>query len=442
MSQYLQNYLRFWSFQDPTTVWVVIGSMALGLICALLGTFAFLRRQALIGDALSHAALPGVTTFFILFQTRNPLVILLGAMSSCAIGMLCLHLINRFSKIKQDSGLAIVLSTFFAIGIFQLTFIQKSGSGSQSGLDRLLFGQAASLVYDDVRLLATIAAIVLVIVVVLFERFKLVAFDRNLAASLGIHSNFYEAVLSVLLVVSIAVGLQLAGIVLMAALLLTPAAAARYWSDRLSVMLLIASFFGALSGLLGASLSSIAPRMPTGPWIVVMISLFFFGSILFSPSRGVVARMIRQARRQRQVLLENVLRTIYKLGEKLQQPSAIEPLDIMKYRDISMVQLDRVLENLVGLGYLHRAGSQVELTTLGYGEAKRLTRRHRLWELYLSQKIKIASDHVHADAEEIEHFITPELESELIHELDFPSEDPHGQVIPTANIRKGESHGD
>lgn len=427
----MSEFFAFWTFSDPAVRWVVLGSVCLGFSAGLLGCFAFLRKQSLVGDALAHAALPGVTTMFLATHSRDPLMILLGATISCFLGMGAIEYLTRKTKIKEDSALAIVLSLFFALGIFHLTYIQKLGIASQAGLDRLLFGQAASLVRHDVVVLGWISVGLLSCIAIFFHRFKILCFDRQYAITLGLNVYWYDSLLALLLVLSVSIGLQLVGVVLMAAILITPAASARYWSHNLTTILWLAGIFGAISGIAGANISYLAPRMPTGPWIVVAVTTIFVVSLFFAPERGIGARVFKRIVMKKKVQEENLLRTFFKLREESASPNQYhEPTKILERRNMGIRDLEATIRRLISKGDLEKWGNKYRLSIQGFGHAARITRIHRLWELYLTKKIHLALDHVHDDAEEIEHIITPELEQKLLEELDFPLHDPHGKSIP------------
>ncbi len=426
-----QQFIEFWSFRDPNVNWVLSGCVLLGASGGIIGCFAFLRKRSLVGDALAHAALPGVTTAFLLTESRSPLIILGGAMISCALGFLAIEYLTKNTKIKPDSALAIVLSLFFALGIFQLTKIQKLPLASQAGLDKLLFGQAASLVRGDVILLGAIAISNILVISLLFRKLKLTTFDRHFARSIGVSLIAYDFITALLLVLSIVIGLQLVGVVLMAAVLVTPAAASRYWTDDLRTMVIISGLIGAVSAIVGVNVSYLAPRMPTGPWMIVSVSLIFLISVLFAPRRGVIFRIVRQQQVRSKVHDENVLRTFYKEGELLGNSfTVLEPSTVLKFRDMSEQQLQKSFRRLMRAGLLVSEKSGYRLTPAGFERGRHLTRLHRLWELYLTERIDIAPDHVHADAEEVEHILTAELAARLDEELRAPVIDPHGKTIP------------
>lgn len=418
-------------FADANVRAVAIGSMLLGTAAGVLGCFTYLRKRALLGDALAHATLPGVCLAFLVTGTKHPLVLLAGAIATGAAGMASVNAITRHTRIREDAALALTLSVFFGAGIVLLTRIQKSGAAAQAGLDRFLFGQAASLVQADVWLLGGVTVVLLAAVALAFKEFRLLAFDNSFAATLGWPVGALEVLLSALIVVSVTVGLQLVGVVLMAALLVTPAAAARYWTDRLPRMIGIAAAIGALSGLAGAMVSLVAPRMPTGPWTVMAATFAFAVSLLAAPRRGMVARALRRLRLRRRTADENVLKTLYHLGESGgdfaagRTGAALAARRPMPERD-----LDATLARLARAGWVRREDGSYTLTPAGRDRARRVVRLHRLWEVYLTERLHLAADHVHEDAENIEHILTPELERELEAALARPAFDPHRRTIP------------
>jgi manganese/zinc/iron transport system permease protein len=417
---------------DPNFRWVLIGSMLLGTGAGILGCFAFLRRRALIGDALAHATLPGVCLAFLVTGSKHPLVLLVGAGITGWLGVRAVESIVRHSRIKEDAALALTLSVFFGAGIVLLTRIQKSGSAAQAGLDKFLFGQAASLVSSDVWLLGGVTLVLIAAVVLAFKEFKLVAFDPSFASTIGWPVGAIEALLSMLTVLAVTVGLQLVGVVLMAAMLVTPASAARYWTDRLGVMVWLAGLFGAIAGAAGAVVSVVAPRMPTGPWTVVAASALFVVSLLAAPRRGIIMRAVRRHATRRRTADENILKTLYKLGEEQggdwNQAHSLAALAARRHVQGHEVRSTATRLGLAGWVTSDRGG--LRLTVAGLARARRIVRLHRLWEVYLTERLHLAADHVHEDAENIEHVLTPELEAELELALARPAVDPHRKRIP------------
>ncbi len=289
-------------FFDYTIRNVALGAAILGVVGGALGSFAVLRRQGLFGDALAHATLPGVCVAFMLSQAKVPIVLLSGAALSAGLGaLLILTIVNR-TRIKQDAALGIVLSVFFGAGAVLITYIAGSGSGNQSGLDRFIFGQAATIVWDDVITMGILASLALLIVTLLFKEFKLLSFDPAFAASLGFPVGRLNVLLTMLIVVAVIIGIQAVGVVLMAAMLIIPAAAARQWTDGLGTMLVISGLFGALSGVSGALISAMGANLPTGPLIVLCATALLVLSLFLGRSQGFLWSWIGSRRNRREAL--------------------------------------------------------------------------------------------------------------------------------------------
>ena len=287
---------------DYTIRNVALGSAILGAVGGALGSFAVLRRQGLLGDALAHATLPGVCVAFMLTGTKNPAVLLLGAALSEGLGALFILAVVGGTRVKQDAALGIVLSVFFGAGIVLLTLIAGSGDAGQSGLDRFIFGQAATIVRADVVTMGLLAAAAVVLLALFFKEFKLLSFDPAFAASLGFPVRALNVLLTALIVVAVVVGIQAVGVVLMAAMLITPAAAARQWTDRLSVMVPLSAAFGAASGVCGALISASGSNLPTGPLIVLVATGVLVVSLLLGRRHGFVWAWLAGRRNRREAL--------------------------------------------------------------------------------------------------------------------------------------------
>jgi manganese/zinc/iron transport system permease protein len=425
---------EFLSFSDPNIRYVAFGSVLLTASSAIVGSFTFLNKKSLVGDAIAHAVLPGICLGFLLAGTKNPIALIVGAFVTGWISLVLVEYITTKTRIKEDTAIGLILSVFFGIGILMLTVIQKSGNASQSGLDHFLFGKAASLVGSDLVTFSIVAVILLVMVLALFKEFSLLAFDKDYARSFGLPVKGIELVLTSLIVLAVVIGIQAVGVVLMAAILITPAAAARFWTDKITVMFFLASMFGAISGLGGAFISYTAPSMPTGPWIVIVISTIAFISFFFAPTRGVIGRYIRQAKIRKTINDENVLKILYQLGEENKNffiPRLVD--EIIRKRFYDKQALISILKRLTRQGYIERTRNLWGLTEEGKNRAQRVVKIHRLWELYLTTYMHIAPDHVHEDADTIEHLLTPELEERLEKILGYPKVDPHQSTIPYNN---------
>ena len=410
---------------------VLIGATLLGALGGMLGSVALLRRQSLLGDALAHAALPGVCLGFLLTGSKSPLPLFTGALAAGLLGALLILAIVRWSRIKEDSAIGIILSVFFGIGIVLLTYIQKLPSGNQSGLDKYLFGQAATLVEEDLKVMAVLGGIVTLTVLAFYKELKLLAFDPGFGASLGLPVRRLEVLLTLLLVVVVVVGLQTVGVVLIVATLITPAAAARQWTDRLGFMVLLSSAIGALAGVAGSLASSLVPRLPTGPVIVVVSSGVLIVSLLFAPGRGLLQALLRERSVGARIRRENLLKDLYLQKERSGVwESFISWAHLMGVRGQTGRELERTARSLAADGLVEMTEDSLRLTPAGLREAESVVRKHRLWEVYLTRRLELPSDHVHRDAEAMEHALTEKAVETLEEILGFPAVDPHGRAIP------------
>jgi manganese/zinc/iron transport system permease protein len=427
----MNQLFHFLSFSDPNTRYVVLGVVLMSCGSAVLGCFTFLRKKALIGDAIAHAVLPGVCAGFLLSGEKNPLLLLLGAFCTGWLSVYAVDYIKKNSRLKEDAAIGLVLSVFFGVGILLLTYIQHSGNSSQSGLDSFIFGKAASLVSADVFVFGSVSVVVILVVFFLYKELTLVSFDEQYAVSIGFPVKILEFILTTLTVLAVISGIQAIGVVLMAAMLITPAAAARFWTNRLPVMLVLASLFGIIAGIGGAFISYQASGMPTGPWIVLLISAIAILSFLFAPQKGLAYRWNIRRKHKRVMMEENILKAFYQLGEQDKNFFNERTMtELSDKRGYSAIVLTNWFSILIKHGYLKHANGKYVLTEEGRLKGQRVTKLHRLWEMYLTEYVRLAPDHVHEDAENIEHIITPELEKKLEEQLRYPNKDPHDSTIP------------
>lgn len=413
---------------DPNFQWVLSGSILLGISGGVIGSFALLRKRSLIGDVLAHAALPGICLAFLITGSKDLLGLIIGAALTGFLGTRCVDWITRYSRIKEDTAQAMVLSVFFGFGVVLLTAIQNTGAGNQAGLNDFLFGQSAAMTGRDVRVMATVAVMLLIGVALFYKEFKLICFDPGFAEGVGLPRRIIDAILMALIVMTVVIGLQAVGVVLMAALLITPGVAARYWTDRLPIMILLAGLFGAGSGALGTVASALGPRLATGPLIVLSATAFFVISLLAAPKYGLIAQLIRFLRLRRIVGEENLLRDIYEQYELKVGQTEVADDDFLaqgiELNELTATRDERSFRQLVshakalerrGLLRIDRAGEHriCTLTQKGLEKAWDVVHRHRLWEMFLMHEAELKSDHVHRDADDIEHFLTDELVASL-----------------------------
>ncbi|MFL0094999.1 metal ABC transporter permease [Tenacibaculum maritimum] len=315
---------------DYTLRTISLGTAVLGAICGMLGSFAVLRKQSLLGDAISHAALPGIAIAFLITGTKETNVLLVGASISGLIGAFWIRGITRNTHLKSDTALGLILSIFFGFGMLLLTYIQKQPNANQSGLDKFLFGQAATLLARDVWFMALVTLICLFTILLFWKEFKILLFDADYAKTLGFNTKVIDVLITSFIVLAIVLGLQTVGVVLMSAMLLAPAAAARQWTNSLGVMVILAAIFGASSGVLGTAISASQNNLSTGPVIVLVAAVFVVFSFVFSPSRGLLFRQIRFIQNRKDLQLHKTLAFMFEIAknhENISHPHTIKILN-------------------------------------------------------------------------------------------------------------------
>lgn len=403
---------------------------AINASSALIGSFAFLRKRSLIGDAVAHSLLPGICLGFIFAGEKNMVYLFVGAFLTGWLSTYLVDFIVNKSKVKQDAAIGIVLSVFFAFGIVLLTFIQNGSYTDQGGLNHFLFGQAAAIGKSELVLFGVILGIIVLSIIVFYRAFISVSFNPDFAKSVGLPVRGIEFLMTSLTVLAIAAGIQALGVVLMSALIVTPAAAARFWTHKLSRMLVIAVAFSVFSGLTGAYISYTESGTPTGPWVVMILSIITLVSFVGSTKRGILARYLKSRKNKAKILHENILKAIYQYHEKKNLEAelnlSLPSTEILKIRVFDTGELQKGLNRLIRMGFIFKTDKGYTLTTDGMKESKRIVRLHRLWEQYLLKRTSIDAFHVHSGAEAIEHILSPEIEKELERELGIsgiPKED-------------------
>jgi manganese/zinc/iron transport system permease protein len=357
-------------FSDYTLRVVALGAAALGVASGALGSFAVLRKQSLLGDAISHAALPGIALAFLLTGSKSPLVLVLGAAIAGWIGTLVVMTIVSRSRVTEDSSLGLVLSVFFGFGLVLLTVVQRLPDAGQAGLDRFLFGQAATMLAQDVWTIAVLGGFAIAVMLVCWKEFKLLSFDPDFGQTLGYRMRVIDVLLTSVLVISIVIGLQTVGVVLMSAMVVAPASAARQWTNRLGGMVVLAGLFGALAGVSGAVISSTASRVPTGPTIVLCLTLIVLVSLSLAPGRGVIWEWARRQRNRRRLLTGAVLDDLYVLAGQHEGIRHAHPIGTLEAMRGGVGDVGRSLVELNRQGLAKQSGEGGwEITKAGFDHA-------------------------------------------------------------------------
>jgi manganese/zinc/iron transport system permease protein len=415
-------------------LWIILTGSMVAVACALVGSFLVLRKISMLGDAISHAVLPGIVIAYLVAGGRNAILVFAGAV---IFGVITTFIVQFLANagIQGDAGIGVAFTMLFAIGV---VLISLFGEGAHIDLDHVLYGEIAYAPFDmlfigDVaigpRALWLNAFLVLLNIVsinLLYKQMKLCAFDPGMAGSVGISVSLMHYILMFLVSVTCVGAFESVGAILVVAMLIVPPATAYLLSDNLARMLWLAAGIGILSSIFGYYLArafdvSIAGSMAASSGIL------FAAAFLFSPRYGYVTTRLHRARLREQEIEEDILLSLWREAEA--GGKAISLSGLAGFLRWNRSQLRSKLESLRRRSLISlREGSYV-LTERGAEHTRKLMRRHRLYETYL-EKHGVAADHVHFAADRNEHFITEDVEQRLSSVLSARERDPHGKRIP------------
>jgi len=441
-------------FSDPVLFAPTVGCMLMCLTAACIGVFVVLKKESLLGEALSHAAYPGVILAVLCVQIFLPqqassdlidlMVALAGAFFSALAGIYLIRFLQK-KKVSQDAALAFVLSSFFGLGMLLLSILQTEYPTLYRQMQALLFGQAATMVHVHVVIYAVLAFFTVLLIVCTFRPLQIVIFDPVFAKSVGISKSKIDALLFFLIVFATVVGIRSVGVVLLSAMLIFPAATARFYVKTVSSFLILSAFFGVLAGFFGVlfshELSSIYSAnqdrvlsFPTGPMIVICATTLFLGTAFFAPKKGLLIRGIRKLTFLLECKKENFLKSIWKFCSE-NNKNWISSDELLHIAQEGFITRKWLLLSVTRNGWLrHSKENGYTLTPVGMLWGRKLVRLHRLWEVYLVEFCKLPRDRVHPLAEEMEHILTEEMEAELTQLLQDPTKDPHNAPIPAKAV--------
>lgn len=444
------------TYQVPHNTAVVLrGTTMLGFACGVVGSFLLLRKRSLVADALSHAALPGVAVAFLLtvwlgsafaldLQPRSLAVLIPGAAAFGMLGVFCVHLLTRVPRVKEDAAIGVVLSVFFALGVVLLGAIQRMPVGQVAGLNQFIFGQAATMSRSDANTIGIIALIVTAIAALAFKELKVLCFDPQYTHSLGWPTLALDSLLLAMVTTLTVIGLSAVGALLMVALLIIPAAAARFWTQRLLVMTILAAVIGALACHVGTACSAAIDRLPTGPAIVMACGALFIVSMLGAPQRGLISAAMQQMSLRRTVARQHLLRAMYEheeVARETETSSVATLADLLQRRAWTGPALMRLVRRALRKGEVREANGGYTLTAEGHEAAARIVRTHRIWEHFLTTQADIAPSHVDRAADEIEHVLSDELIRDLERDLRAHGALKEGEFVPRSAHQLGREVG-
>jgi len=382
---------------------VAIGAALLGAASGITGTFLFLRKRALVSDAVSHATLPGVCVAFLVLVAlggdgRNLAALLIGSAVSAGIGLWCMNWLTRNTRLAEDAAIGAVLSVFFGFGVVLLTVIQTLGVGRQAGLEGFLLGSTAGMLYTDALVIAGGGAAVLFLILLTRRPMTMVAFDPEYAAARGLPVSKIDMLMMGLVMAVTVVGLKVVGLILIVALLIIPPVTARFWTERADQVVILAGILGALAAYLGAAISASAPNLPTGPIIVLMSFALFALSLLVAPNRGVLAAVLRHQRFQRRVHMRQGLLAL------AQDQTIYEPLTLRLLSRAGLARADGVA------------------TRSGRARAAKALRDERRWDILRRDQAQEAAAALYDGLREIETVLTPDQIAEIDRKIGTPKE--------------------
>jgi ABC-type Mn2+/Zn2+ transport system permease subunit/Mn-dependent DtxR family transcriptional regulator len=401
-------------------------SVLVGIMCGLLGCFIVIRNMSMIGDALSHAILPGIVIAF-MFAGYSTLGFFIGSVSAGLLTAFMITWLQQKVRIKNDAAIGIIFTFMFSLGVIGISWLSGQ-EGVHLDLKDFLFGNLLSVSTEDLFLALTMCLLVISVVLIFYRSLFLTSFQPVLSGTLGINASFIHYVLMFLLSLVVVASLRSVGVILVVSMLITPASAALLLADRLSKVMIWASVLGGLSAVLGLILSIIFD-FPVGPSMAVMTTLVYFVIAILAPKRGFLPKWMARKALTKRIIIEDILKRTYKTG--MHHAHSLPQLVELTGKNTRV--LSKWLKKLVQLGLFTEVAGMYQLTDMGITKANQMIRAHRLWETYLVEELK--SDQIHEDAEQIEHYLSEEDMSRLDERLGFPETDPHGSPIPKADTK-------
>ncbi len=411
--------------QQEWAMRALLASSLVGIMCGVLGCFIVLRNMALIGDALSHAILPGVVVAFVIIGQYNTLGFFAGAVIAGLVTALGITWIQQNVKTKNDAAIGIVFTAMFALGVMGISEISQK-EGVHLDLHDFLFGNILGVSNEDLYITAATTFYVLISVAVFYRYLFITTFQSVIAATMGISISLVHYFLMLLLSFAVVASLQTVGVILVVAMLITPAATALLLSDRLNKVIVIAGFIGFLSAILGFLLAITFETTP-GPAMTVTATMIYLVAVFLAPKKGLVFRFFQKRKLKIKIQLEDTM----KQASRLQERGALTFENLHDRLGFSSATLRQHINSLSAKGYFSKREGSLALTETGTTEANRLVRAHRLWETYMVQQMGMTEDQIHEEAEKYEHLLTDEMLDDVESELGFPTMDPHGSPIPS-----------
>ena len=409
--------------------------------CALVGVMLVVRRQSLMSDAISHAVLPGLAVAFLLSGSFSAGPMLAGAIAAGLATTFLTETLRQRGGVASDAALGVVFTSLFALGV---VLVKRHIQGVHFDVACVYEGSLLHAALDmttidgmEVPRALVSAALTLVIVLVvytlLWKELKLCAFDAALADSMGFSSSFVHYLMMALTAMTAAIAFEAVGVILVVAMMITPAATAHLLTDRLAPMAVLSAALAAAWGVIGYAIASALDVSPSGSMATVA-GLGYAAAAILSPSHGALARLIAAARMSLRIRCDDLLALLYRREEREPNSTFATEDALRSVGDSAWTRFG--LRQLVTRGFIESLGDQLRLTDTGRAAAAKLVRSHRLWEAYLVNEVGLADDHVHEAAHVVEHYLDEQLDSEIEHTLGDSKKDPHGREIPSEPQKK------
>jgi ABC-type Mn2+/Zn2+ transport system permease subunit/Mn-dependent DtxR family transcriptional regulator len=400
----------------------LLASVLVGIVNGALGCFIILRRMAFIGDALSHAVLPGVVIAFMV-AGKGHFALFLGAVFAGIVTAVLIGFVNRNSRIKEDSAIGVVFIGMFALGILLISRLQAV----HLDLQHFLFGDPLGVSPGDLYLTGVIGAVIILSILLFYKQLQLTSFDPIMATAIGMNTAFVNYFLMGILSMTIVASLQAVGIILVVAMLITPGATAYLLTERLPRMIVITSAIGAIAAILGLYISYWM-NYSSGAAMVIVVTIIFLATLVFAPRQGILVKALQRKRARDKHIRDDILKAVYHYEKDM---GGADAAGIASYLGVEKRRMESIIRRMVKRSLLKYTGtSQTTLTPEGEKLALKLIRSHRLWETYLAEKAGVGWEHVDEEAERLEHNLPDDLVDEIDERLGFPDTDPHGAPIP------------
>ena len=412
--------------QEEWALRALIASSLVGMMCGVIGSFMVLRNMSLIGDALSHAILPGIFVAFVLVGYSS-VGFFVGTLIAALVSAMGITWIQSNVKTKNDAAIGIIFTFMFSIGVIGISYLNNQ-QGVHLDLKDFLFGTILGVSDEDILITTIVTVYVIASVVILFRYLFITTFQPTIAQTMGISTKLIHYFLMLLLSFAVVAALRTVGIILVVAMLITPSATALLLSNKLKYVVILSGILGLVSAIIGL-IAAIALNTTPGPAMCVVATLFYFIAVFLSPSKGLIFRYVRNRKQDRTIEKEDIIKYLYK--EHTISSNTIGGMATKL--GIKIGNVKRHLQQLKKDGLILLSDS-VELTAKGKSSGEKLVRAHRLWETYLVDKIGLDDQEIHEEAEKYEHLLTAELLDQLDLKLGYPTTDPHGSPIPTKRI--------